>query len=126
MRVGLTHIRQRRMRRRCDDAGLPHGKRLVKCPRTLWTTNCFALSGAFIVVDSSEIAGLLTPHEVKEIEGAKWPLNTLHDVRNTCECMSPMQSFNLSFDPCRFRHSVLAIIMLAQEKIFQYVPGGRT
>lgn len=34
----------------------------------------------FMVVDKGEIAGLVTPHEVKEIDRAKWPFATLHDI----------------------------------------------
>jgi Zn-dependent protease len=34
----------------------------------------------FIVMDKGEIAGLVTPHEVKEIDRAKWPFKTLHDI----------------------------------------------
>lgn len=34
----------------------------------------------FIVVDQGEIAGLVTPHEVKLIDRAKWPFTTLHDI----------------------------------------------
>ena len=34
----------------------------------------------FIVVDKGEITGLVTPHEIKEIDRAKWPFTTLHDI----------------------------------------------
>ena len=34
----------------------------------------------FIVVEKSEITGLVTPHEIKQIDRAKWPLMTLHDI----------------------------------------------
>jgi Zn-dependent protease/predicted transcriptional regulator len=34
----------------------------------------------FIVADKGEVAGLVTPHEVKQIERAKWPYMTLHDI----------------------------------------------
>jgi Zn-dependent protease/CBS domain-containing protein len=34
----------------------------------------------FFVLDGGEIAGLVTPHEVKQIERAKWPFMTLHDI----------------------------------------------
>ena len=35
----------------------------------------------FIVVDKSgQIEGLITPHEIKQIDRAKWPYMTLHDV----------------------------------------------
>ncbi len=34
----------------------------------------------FIVADKGEITGLVTPHEVKQIDRAKWPYMTLHDI----------------------------------------------
>jgi Zn-dependent protease/CBS domain-containing protein len=34
----------------------------------------------FFVVDKGEITGLVTPHEVKEIDRAKWPFITVHDI----------------------------------------------
>jgi len=34
----------------------------------------------FIVVDKGEITGLVTPHEIKQIDRAKWPFTTLHDI----------------------------------------------
>lgn len=34
----------------------------------------------FMVVDKGEITGLVTPHEIKEIDRAKWPYMTLHDI----------------------------------------------
>jgi Zn-dependent protease/predicted transcriptional regulator len=34
----------------------------------------------FMVMDKGEITGLVTPHEVKEIDRAKWPFLTLHDI----------------------------------------------
>lgn len=34
----------------------------------------------FIVADNGEITGLVTPHEVKQVDRAKWPLMTLHDI----------------------------------------------
>jgi CBS domain-containing protein len=34
----------------------------------------------FIVVDKGEITGLVTPHEVKQIDRAKWPFTTLNDI----------------------------------------------
>jgi CBS domain-containing protein len=39
----------------------------------------------FIVVDKGEITGLVTPHEVKQIERAKWPFMTLHDIMRPLE-----------------------------------------
>jgi Zn-dependent protease/predicted transcriptional regulator len=34
----------------------------------------------FIVVDKGEMTGLITPHEIKEIDRARWPFTTLHDI----------------------------------------------
>ena len=34
----------------------------------------------FIVVDKGEVAGLITPQEIKHIDRAKWPVMTLHDI----------------------------------------------
>ena len=34
----------------------------------------------FMVVDQGEITGLVTPHEIKPIERAKWPFMTVHDI----------------------------------------------
>ena len=34
----------------------------------------------FMVMDKGEITGLVTPHEVKEIDRAKWPFKTVHDI----------------------------------------------
>ena len=34
----------------------------------------------FIVVEKGEMTGLVTPHEVKQIDRAKWPFITLHDI----------------------------------------------
>ena len=34
----------------------------------------------FIVADKGEVAGLVTPHEVKQVERAQWPYKTLHDI----------------------------------------------
>jgi CBS domain-containing protein len=31
-------------------------------------------------MDKGELVGLVTPHEVKEIDRAKWPFKTLHDI----------------------------------------------
>ena len=39
----------------------------------------------FIVVDKGEITGLVTPHEVKQIDRAKWPFMTLHDIMRPLE-----------------------------------------
>jgi Zn-dependent protease/predicted transcriptional regulator len=34
----------------------------------------------FVVVEKGELTGLVTPHEIKQIDRAKWPFMTLHDV----------------------------------------------
>ena len=34
----------------------------------------------FIVVEKGEMTGLVTPHEVKQIDRAKWPFTTLHEI----------------------------------------------
>ena len=39
----------------------------------------------FMVVDKGEIAGLVTPHEVKQIDRAKWAFMTLHDIMRPLE-----------------------------------------
>ena len=39
----------------------------------------------FFVLDKGEIKGLITPHEVKQIERAKWPFMTVHDVMRPLE-----------------------------------------
>jgi Zn-dependent protease/predicted transcriptional regulator len=39
----------------------------------------------FIVVDKGEMTGLVTPHEIKEIDRAKWPFKTLHDIMRPIE-----------------------------------------
>jgi Zn-dependent protease len=39
----------------------------------------------FIVVNKGEIMGLVTPHEVKQVDRAKWPFVTLHDVMRPLE-----------------------------------------
>ena len=39
----------------------------------------------FIVVDKGEITGLVTPHEIKQIDRAKWPFMTLHDIMRPLE-----------------------------------------
>jgi Zn-dependent protease/predicted transcriptional regulator len=40
---------------------------------------------SFIVVDKGEITGLVTPHEVKQIDRAKWPFMTVHDIMRPLE-----------------------------------------
>jgi Zn-dependent protease len=39
----------------------------------------------FIVIEKGEITGLVTPHEIKPIDRAKWPFTTLHDVMRPIE-----------------------------------------
>jgi Zn-dependent protease len=39
----------------------------------------------FLVLQNGEVAGLITPHEVKGIERARWPYTTLHDVMRPLE-----------------------------------------
>jgi Zn-dependent protease/predicted transcriptional regulator len=39
----------------------------------------------FIVVEKGEIAGLVTPHEVRQISRALWPFKTLHDIMRPLE-----------------------------------------
>ena len=34
----------------------------------------------FIVVDKGEVTGMVTPHEIKQIDRAKWPSLTMHDI----------------------------------------------
>ena len=43
----------------------------------------------FIVVDKGEITGLVTPHEIKQIDRAKWPFMTLHDIMRPLEDCAP-------------------------------------
>lgn len=42
----------------------------------------------FIVMEKGELAGLITPHEVKGVERAKWPFTTLRDI------MRPLQDLH--------------------------------
>jgi Zn-dependent protease/predicted transcriptional regulator len=39
----------------------------------------------FIVLEKGEITGLVTPHEVKQVERAKWPFTTIHDVMKSLD-----------------------------------------
>jgi CBS domain-containing protein len=39
----------------------------------------------FMVMEKGEITGLVTPHEVKEIDRAKWPFLTMHDIMRPLE-----------------------------------------
>jgi Zn-dependent protease/predicted transcriptional regulator len=34
----------------------------------------------FVVAEKGEVTGLVTPHEIKQIDRAKWPFMTLHDI----------------------------------------------
>jgi len=52
----------------------------------------------FFVMNKGEIAGLVTPHEVKEIDRAKWPYMTMYDIMRPVEDLravtpdAPLQS----------------------------------
>lgn len=39
----------------------------------------------FMVVDKGQVTGLVTPHEIKQIDRAKWPFVTLHDIMRHLE-----------------------------------------
>jgi predicted transcriptional regulator len=39
----------------------------------------------FMVLEKGEIVGLVTPHEIKQIDRAKWPFTTLHDIMRPLE-----------------------------------------
>lgn len=39
----------------------------------------------FVVVEKGDVIGLVTPHEVKEVDRAKWPFTTLHDIMRPLE-----------------------------------------
>jgi Zn-dependent protease/predicted transcriptional regulator len=41
----------------------------------------------FIVVEKGEITGLVTPHEVKQIDRARWPYVTLHEIMRPLESL---------------------------------------
>jgi len=34
----------------------------------------------FVVMEKGEIVGLITPHEIKEVDRGKWPFTTLTDI----------------------------------------------
>ena len=34
----------------------------------------------FVVLENGAVAGLVTPHEVKQVERARWPFTVLHDI----------------------------------------------
>lgn len=55
----------------------------------------------FIVLENSRLAGLVTPHEVKQVDRAKWPYMTLHDVMRPLEdlrTVTPDASLNSALD----------------------------
>jgi len=39
----------------------------------------------FVVQEKGAVTGLVTPHEVKQVERARWPYVTLHDVMRPIE-----------------------------------------
>ena len=39
----------------------------------------------FVVIENGDISGLITPHEVKQVERSKWPFTTVHDVMRPLE-----------------------------------------
>jgi len=39
----------------------------------------------FIVVEKGEVTGLVTPHEIKQVDRAKWPFTTLRDIMRPLE-----------------------------------------
>lgn len=41
----------------------------------------------FIVMEKDQVAGLVTPHEIKQIARAQWPFKTLHDIMRPTEDM---------------------------------------
>jgi Zn-dependent protease/predicted transcriptional regulator len=41
----------------------------------------------FVVVEQGEITGLVTPHEVKDLDRGRWPYVTLHDIMRPLEEM---------------------------------------
>ena len=41
----------------------------------------------FIVVEKGEITGLVTPHEIKQIDRARWPFVTLHEIMRPLESL---------------------------------------
>lgn len=55
----------------------------------------------YFVLEKGEIAGLVTPHEVKEIDRAKWPFTTLHDIMRPLEdlrAVTPDTSLNSALE----------------------------
>ena len=41
----------------------------------------------FVVLENGAVAGLVTPHEVKQVERARWPFTTLHDIMRPLDQM---------------------------------------
>ncbi len=41
----------------------------------------------FVVLENGVIAGLVTPHEVKQVDRTRWPFTTLHDIMRPLEQM---------------------------------------
>jgi Zn-dependent protease/predicted transcriptional regulator len=41
----------------------------------------------FVVVENGEVAGLVTPQEVKQVERARWPFTALHDIMRSLDQM---------------------------------------
>ena len=41
----------------------------------------------FVVLENGMIAGMVTPHEVKQVQRARWPFTTLHDIMRPLEQM---------------------------------------
>ena len=77
--------------------GLTHALRNVRVADVM-TRDCPTVDGAsnvrhfvdeemlrtgrrcFVVIDKGAVAGLVTPHEIKQVDRARWPSLTLHDV----------------------------------------------
>ena len=45
----------------------------------------------FVVVDKGQVAGLVTSHEVKAVDRAKWPYTTLHDIMRPLDDLHALQ-----------------------------------
>jgi CBS domain-containing protein len=41
----------------------------------------------FVILENGVVAGLVTPHEVKQVARARWPFTTLHDIMRPLEQM---------------------------------------
>lgn len=73
--------------------------------KDIMTTECQALDGneniehfvhdqllrtgrrCYVILQNGDVAGLVTPHEVKEIDRARWPYTTLNDVMRPLSAM---------------------------------------